>query len=87
MLALEHPDSCYDFTRHKPKDELSLIYTNRLQTIADKLAWFGILVDEKNNLYGMPNVFKGLKVYPQELPMFMLRLATIRTDVLKELVD
>jgi hypothetical protein len=40
------------------------------------LEWFGIRI-EQECLVGMPVVVKGFKVFPQELPMFLLRVATI----------
>ena len=43
MLALQHPDACYDAERHLPKEELVKIYTGKLEEKSDMLLdYFGI---------------------------------------------
>lgn len=44
------------------------------------LAWFGIKI-ENESLVGMPVVLKGVQVFTQELPMFLLRVATIKSSL------
>ena len=43
MLALSHPDACYDPERHLPKEELVSIYKKKLKEKSDMLQdYFGI---------------------------------------------
>ena len=76
-LSLEHPDSDYDATRHLSKQHLTDLYCNRLTASAEMLGWFGVRIENKC-LVAMPVVLKGIQVFSQELPMFLLRVATIK---------
>jgi hypothetical protein len=41
------------------------------------LGWFGVRIENKC-LVAMPVVVKGIQVFSQELPMFLLRVATVK---------
>jgi hypothetical protein len=76
-LSLEHPDSDYDAARHQSKQYLTDLYTTRLVANAEMLGWFGVRIEDKC-LVAMPVVLKGIHVFTQELPMFLLSIATIK---------
>lgn len=78
-LALEHPDACYDPEKHTPKSLLVQHYLDKLQSKSEMLEDFFALVFKKEEefcLIAMPVIMNGVKPFVQELPMFILRLAT-----------
>ena len=77
MIALECPESQYNPNSHLPRDEMVEFYKNKLVDKADILnEYFSIEIDKETaSLVSLPIIYEVVKPYPEELPMFMLRLA------------
>jgi len=86
-LALDHPDACYDADKHLPKEALIEHYTTRLASKAELLEDFFAIKfaasdeeESKDNqdlcLEALPVVVNCIEPFAQELPMFILRLAS-----------
>jgi len=77
-LALEHPDSHYNPNMHLPKMEMINYYFTKLISKADMLLdYFSIELNaDEGTLVALPIVHEILKPFPQELPMFILRMAS-----------
>lgn len=77
MIALDSPESSYDPQVHLPKEEMIEFYKNKLVDKADILnEYFSIEIDkEAGSLVALPIIYEVVKPYPEELPMFILRLA------------
>lgn len=77
-LALDHPDSEYNEKVHLSKDELINFYKHKLEDKAAMLEeYFGISINKENStLTSLPIIDELIKPYPEELPMFILRLAS-----------
>ena len=62
---------------HLAKEEMIEFYKNKLVDKADLLNQdFSIEIDKENgNLMSLPIIYEVIKPYPEELPMFILRLA------------
>lgn len=77
-MALEHPDAQYDEKVHLPKEELINFYKHKLEDKASLLEeYFSICIDKENStLTALPIIYDLVKPYPEELPMFILRLAS-----------
>jgi DNA mismatch repair protein MLH1 len=77
MIALECPESQYNPKSHLPRDEMVEFYKNKLVDKADILnEYFSIEIDKETaSLVSLPIIYEVVKPYPEELPMFMLRLA------------
>ena len=78
-MALDHPDACYDPEKHTPKSLLVQHYLDKLQGKSEMLEDFFALqfkTDAEFCLTAMPVIMNGIKPFVQELPMFILRLAT-----------
>ena len=77
MIALDSPDANYDPHTHLPKEEMVEFYKNKLVDKADILNdYFSIEIDRDTaSLVSLPIIYEVVKPYPEELPMFMLRLA------------
>jgi len=60
-----------------PKEEMIEFYKNKLVDKADILNEnFSIEIDKENaTLVALPIIYEVIKPYPEELPMFVLRLA------------
>ena len=76
-MALEHPDTDYNERIHLPKDELINFYKHKLLDKAQLLEDnFSICLDkDSETLIALPVIYDLVKPYPEELPMFILRLA------------
>ena len=77
-LALEHPDAHYNPQQHLPKNELINYYYQKLVSKSEMLIdYFSIEINqEEGTLVSLPIVHEIIKPFPQELPMFVLRLAS-----------
>jgi DNA mismatch repair protein MLH1 len=77
MIALDMPDAGYDPKLHLPKEEMVEFYKNKLIDKADILNEnFSIEIDKDSaSLLALPIINEVVKPYPEELPMFILRLA------------
>ena len=77
MIALENPEAHYNPKVHLPKEEMVEFYKNKLLDKAEILNdYFSIELDkESQTLVALPIIYEVVKPYPEELPMFMLRLA------------
>lgn len=77
MIALECPESQYNPQSHLPREEMVEFYKNKLVDKADILnEYFSIEIDKETaSLVSLPIIYEVVKPYPEELPMFMLRLA------------
>ena len=78
MLALDHPDAHYNLQQHLPKQEMVNYYFNKLVTKAEMLLdYFSIEINvDQGTLVALPVVHEIIKPFPQELPMFILRLSS-----------
>lgn len=76
-IALECPEAQYNPRVHLPKEEMIEFYKNKLIDKSDILNdYFSIEIDrETASLVALPIVYEVVKPYPEELPMFILRLA------------
>ena len=77
MIALEFPEAQYNPQVHLSKEEMVEFYKNKLVDKADILnEYFSIEIDKDTaSLVSLPIVYEVVKPYPEELPMFILRLA------------
>ena len=77
MIALECPESQYNPKVHLSKEEMVEFYKNKLIDKADILNdYFSIEIDKESaSLVSLPIIYEVVKPYPEELPMFILRLA------------
>jgi DNA mismatch repair protein MLH1 len=77
-LALDHPDAHYNPNMHLPKEEMIEYYFKKLITKTEMLHdYFSIEFNqEEGTLVALPIVHEILKPFPQELPMFILRMAS-----------
>jgi len=77
MIALDSPEAHYDPSTHLPVEEMVEFYKNKLVDKADILnEYFSIEIDKDTaSLVSLPIVYEVVKPYPEELPMFILRLA------------
>lgn len=77
MIALDNPESQYNPKVHLPKEDMVEFYKNKLVDKADILNEnFSIEIDrESASLVSLPIIYEVIKPYPEELPMFILRLA------------
>ena len=77
-ISLDLPETSYNPSVHLPKEELISFYTNKLLDKADLLNEnFSIELDrETQSLVALPIIYEVVKPYPEELPMFILRLAS-----------
>lgn len=78
LLALDHPDAHYNPSVHLSKGDLVNYYFKKLISKADMLLdYFSIEINQETGcLISLPIVHEILKPFPQELPMFILRMAT-----------
>ena len=76
-ISLDLPETHYNPKIHLPKEEMIEFYKNKLVDKADLLNEnFSIEIDKDNaNLIALPIIYEVVKPYPEELPMFILRLA------------
>jgi DNA mismatch repair protein MLH1 len=77
MIALDNPEAQYNPKTHLPKEEMVEFYKNKLVDKSDILnEYFSIEIDKESaSLVALPIIYEVVKPYPEELPMFMLRLA------------
>jgi DNA mismatch repair protein MLH1 len=77
MIALDSPEAHYDPKTHLSKEEMIEFYKNKLIDKADILnEYFSIEIDKDSaSLVSLPILYEVVKPYPEELPMFILRLA------------
>lgn len=77
QLALDHPDAEYNEKVHLGRNELVDFYRHKLEDKAQMLdEYFGIEINkEAGQLTALPIIDEMIKPYPEELPMFILRLA------------
>ena len=77
LIALDCPEAQYNPRMHLPKEEMVEFYKNKLVDKADILNdYFSIEIDkEACALVALPLIYEVVKPYPEELPMFLLRLA------------
>jgi DNA mismatch repair protein MLH1 len=77
MIALDSPESHYNPKIHLSKEEMVEFYKNKLVDKADILnEYFCIEIEKETaNLVSLPLIYEVVKPYPEELPMFILRLA------------
>lgn len=76
-ISLDLPESHYNSKIHLSKEEMIEFYKNKLVDKADILNEnFGIEIDKDSaSLVALPIIYEVVKPYPEELPMFILRLA------------
>jgi DNA mismatch repair protein MLH1 len=76
-IALETPEAEYNPKIHLPKEEMVEFYKNKLVDKADILnEYFSVEIDKESaTLVALPIIYEVVKPYPEELPMFLLRLA------------
>jgi DNA mismatch repair protein Mlh1 C-terminus len=77
MIALDCPESHYNPSVHLGKEEMVEFYKAKLLDKADQLnEHFSIELDrDTGSLVALPIIYEVVKPYPEELPMFILRLA------------
>ena len=77
-LALDHPDAHFNASVHMPKPDMINYYYKKLVSKAEMLVdYFSLEINvETGCLVSVPIVHEILKPFPQELPMFMLRMAS-----------
>jgi len=77
-ISLDLPESHYNPKIHLKKEEMIEFYTNKLVDKADILNEnFGIEIDKETaSLIALPIIYEVVKPYPEELPIFILRLAS-----------
>jgi DNA mismatch repair protein MLH1 len=77
MIAIDSPEAQYNPKDHLPKEEMVEFYKNKLVDKADILNEnFSIEIDKDTaSLTALPIIYEVVKPYPEELPMFILRLA------------
>ncbi len=77
MIALDNPEASYNPKVHLPKEEMVDFYKNKLLDKADILNdYFSIEIEKETaSLVSLPIIYEVVKPYPEELPMFILRLA------------
>ncbi len=78
MLSLDLPEAHYNPKIHLPKEEMVEFYKNKLIDKAELLNEnFSIEIDKESaSLLALPIIYEVVKPYPEELPMFILRLAS-----------
>jgi DNA mismatch repair protein MLH1 len=77
LIAIDSPEAQYNPKDHLPKEEMVEFYKNKLVDKADILNEnFSIEIDKETaSLTALPIIYEVVKPYPEELPMFILRLA------------
>lgn len=76
--ALKNPESKYDPKKHLPEAEMIEFFKNKLLDKSELLnEFFGIEISKDlQALICLPIINDVIKPYPEELPMFILRIAT-----------